>query len=141
MKRLLRLSTLIITPVLLLIISDCKKEKDDIPISKPCRNATTFEWAQAQIGCRSPANESIAQPVSLTLSWCCYGRNETYDVYFGKPSDASLTKISENQTENNLTISGLDLNTEYYWSVTAQENVYCGLTSETGILWFITVSQ
>jgi uncharacterized protein (TIGR02145 family) len=123
---------LIITLILLLIISDCKK--NETPLN-PC----PFSMAHFSLFLRvsSPTNGALAESISPTLSWSCNGSNLTYDVYFGTAPD-SITLIVSNQTTNSIILKGLDLNKTYYWELFAKENIECGLTEETGIMSFTT---
>ena len=124
---------LIITLILLLIISDCKKDKTP---SNPCPFSMSHSILILKVS--SPENGSLAQSASPTLTWLCYGSSLTYDVYFGTIPDP-ITKIAANQTKNSITLNGLDLNTTYYWKVFAKENIECGLNSETDIVSFTTL--
>ncbi len=124
---------LIITLILILIISDCKKEETP---PNPCPFSMSHSILILKIS--SPENGSLALSTSPTLTWVCYGSDLTYDVYFGT-NPIPTTIIASNQTQNSITLNGLALNTTYYWKVFAKENIECGLKSETDIMSFTTL--
>ncbi len=87
-----------------------------------------------------PANSTMNQPVTLTLSWECSdpdGDSLTYDVYFGTNSNPT-TKVSSGQSGRTLNRSNLSSNTTYYWKVVAKDNKG-GVTE--GPLWKFTTTN
>ena len=80
----------------------------------------------------SPSNGATGQPTSLTLSWSSTSNTDSYDVYFGTPSNLPLVG---NVTSASYPLSGLSTNTTYYWKIVAKNS--CG-QSTTGPLWGFT---
>ena len=70
-----------------------------------------------------PANGSLNQLISSTLSWSCSDPNGdplTYDVYFGTANNPPLA--SGNQAGTSYNPGALDNNTTYYWKIVAKDN-------------------
>ena len=72
----------------------------------------------------SPANNSVAQPVSLNLAWVADSNATSYDVQVA--TDLAFTNIvvSGNSTTTNYTVSGLAEGTTYYWRI-LHKNAAC----------------
>ena len=88
----------------------------------------------------SPTNDSINQPLVLSLSWDCDdadGDSVTYDVYFGTSSDLRVKESTGNSAKS-INKSGLSYNTTYYWKVVAKDSK--GATTE-GPIWKFTTSK
>jgi len=124
--------------MILMIISDCKKDKEEITAPFQCPPPTMFDLERMKHYGYYPLNSSIINSTSIALTWNFQGKDMTYDVYFGTNPDPS-TNIPIHQTNNSLVLNGLDLNTTYYWSVTATENFKCGQIGKTDRLSFTTV--
>jgi hypothetical protein len=86
----------------------------------------------------SPPDGATNQPTSLTLSWTGGdpdGDAVTYDVYFGTSS--SPPKVGST-TSTSYQVSGLALNTTYYWQIVASD----GRLTSSGPVWrFTTVDK
>ncbi len=70
----------------------------------------------------SPANNSVAQPTNLVLTWSSIAGAVSYHLQANTASDFSGTDIfnSFSVTANSQSISGLSNNTVYYWRVNAK---------------------
>ncbi len=71
-----------------------------------------------------PADNDTGVYASQALEWNCSDPDNdplTYDVYFGTDNPPA-TKVSSAQTDNNLSRSGLNDATTYYWQVVAKDN-------------------
>jgi hypothetical protein len=134
---------MLIISFLILIISDCKKEKEIEPVLFPCSIARSV-WVGMQIEGNSTANGTAVHSTSPTLSWQHNGLGLytgrfgcIYDIYYGT-SPYSMIQSATNQTQDSIVLSGLNLNTTYYWKVIAkynwnsfsENNVSCSLTAE-----------
>lgn len=82
----------------------------------------------------SPPDGATDQSTSLTLSWSASGATE-YDVYFGTSSPPPLYKAG--LTTNQLSVSGLQEGTTYYWKIVAK-NQY---GSTEGDVWRFTTKK
>ncbi len=84
-----------------------------------------------------PDNEDIDVPIEVTLRWSEIAAAASYDVQVSDESNFSTTVIDEvNVTDTSVTVSGLDIDTIYYWrvrSVTSQET-----RSEWSDIWSFT---
>ncbi len=70
----------------------------------------------------NPDNGAEIQSTSLTLSWQCSDPESeglSYSIYFG---DAEYPPLAEsNLSENSYLVTGLDMNTTYYWRIVAKD--------------------
>jgi hypothetical protein len=88
-----------------------------------------------------PENNASDQLTSLVLSWQCSDPDAndvlTYDVYFGatNPPDAA---VSVSQSDTFFAVSGLDLNTTYYWKISAKDQHNASTTSP---IWVFTTGS
>jgi hypothetical protein len=143
-----RLLLCIILFILFHVISDCKKSEVEFP-TKPCKIPTSV-GAWMDISLLSPANGNTSQPINPILTWQHWLSENpteqrfhyTYDVYFGM--GPNLLAIISNQTEDYITLNGLDFNTTYYWKICTKyqwsnNGVDCSLSTETEIHSFTTV--
>lgn len=98
-------------------------------------------WAQVPImlDLISPVNGAIEQPINPTLNWAYMkaGNNGRFDVYFGTSPDPTA-KIATNLSSTSVTLSGLDLNTTYYWKIFGWESSYPCNNITTDIWHFYT---
>jgi hypothetical protein len=83
----------------------------------------------------SPANHAANQPLTVTLDWAEAGvppdpnAAVTYDLYFGTAPNPPLR--ASGLTAMQYTVSGLSMNTRYFWKVVARNA--CGMTASA--LW------
>ncbi len=74
----------------------------------------------------SPPNQSVNQPVSLTLSWhntvqSGFQQDTThFNVYLYESGSTTKNLIASSITDTTTTVSNLRFNTTYYWQVTAK---------------------
>jgi uncharacterized protein (TIGR02145 family) len=81
----------------------------------------------------SPPDGASAQPANLTLRWSRTG--VTYSLAFGTKKD--YLPIISNQSSDTYSLKNLDLNTIYYWQITATNS--CKHTRTTEISSFTTI--
>jgi|GEM_PF-2267082 len=70
----------------------------------------------------NPEDGTEIQSTSLTLSWLCAdpeGENISYSIYFGDKAYPPL--VESNLTERSYLLTGLDMNTTYYWRIVAKD--------------------
>ena len=74
----------------------------------------------------SPRDQSVNQPVSLTLSWhntvkTGFGTDTThFDVFLSESGSVNKKKIASNIIDTSITVSNLKFNMTYFWQVTAK---------------------
>lgn len=88
----------------------------------------------------SPSDSAADQSTSLTVTWSCsdpYNDPLTYDVYFGKDNPPAAM-ISSDQSDTSMNMSGLKLNTRYFWQIVAKDNQG---NSTSGPIWTFTTSS
>ena len=81
----------------------------------------------------SPGNGSTIGGTSTTLSWGTASGVTSYDVYFGT---SQTPPLYTNTGGTSLGVSGLNLNTTYYWKVVAKNS--CGYTNDSSGTWHFT---
>ncbi|MCA0447288.1 MAG: hypothetical protein LCH54_13775 [Bacteroidetes bacterium] len=89
----------------------------------------------------SPATGTTDVTTSTSLSWVCSdpdGNVLTYNVLLGTNSYPT-TIVSENQTSQNYTPSGLNYNTTYFWKIVAKDSK--NAIKESAIWSFTTIPE
>ena len=85
----------------------------------------------------SPSNNSVNQPISLSLSWNNSMNATSYSLQVATSSSFSTTIFSQNGImSDSLTMTGLAIATTYYWRVDASNAVY---TSGWSGVWNFTI--
>jgi hypothetical protein len=84
----------------------------------------------------SPSNQAANVSTNPTLNWSGSSDADSYDVYFGTSSDP--TNLVDSPTNTSFPLSGLDLNTTYYWKIVARND--CG-QSTSGPVWSFSTVQ
>ena len=90
-------------------------------------------------GSPTPSDQTINQPLNITLQWIGSDRDgdaTSYDVYFGITSAPPL--VSSNQTSNTYTANTMVPNKTYYWKIIAKDSL--NAISE-GPLWSFTTQM
>ncbi len=71
----------------------------------------------------TPENGAAGQAIDVTLSWDCSDPDEdplTFDVYFGTEPDPPI--VAEGISDFSYDPGALELNTTYYWKITAHDD-------------------
>jgi len=90
----------------------------------------------------SPVNDAIDVPVNTSLSWECSdpeGDELSYDVYFGEIPELDINHlVAEDITEEGWVLENLNINTTYYWKITASDGEF----ETEGEVWnFTTIEE
>jgi hypothetical protein len=67
----------------------------------------------------NPANGATNQPLSLTLSWGSSSNAASYEYCYDTTNDNACSAWTSNGVSTSKSLSGLSLNTTYYWHVRA----------------------
>jgi hypothetical protein len=86
----------------------------------------------------SPIDEAIAQERNLTLDWQVITLATEYEIEVSTNEDMTDPFISENLTDTERDLSGIDYNTTYYWRVRCTDGVE---TSEWSEVWEFTTRE
>ncbi|QVY64012.1 zinc-dependent metalloprotease family protein [Polaribacter sp. Q13] len=99
-------------------------------------NITTVSFGALTL--TSPANNTDEIDLSTTLNWVADSNASNYDVQVAADSGFTNIITSENVTLNEYSLSGLAVNTSYYWRVKAKNS--CGEGSFSNVFQFKTLT-
>ena len=89
----------------------------------------------------SPTDGATLQPINPTLTWGASSEATSYEYCYDTTNDNTCTGWTSNGTSTNKSLSGLSINTTYYWQVRAN-NVGGTTYANTGTWWsFTTVPE
>lgn len=149
------LSNFIIISFVFLVISDCKKAKEEVPYAyqyHPCQYAKSV-WIGMMINGQYPGDGDFISTSSIVLRWVhpwlgLYTGNMgcKYDVYLGTKPEV-MSKYATDQIKDTITLTGLVYNQTYYWKIVANYDWFdykgarCSNITETETLSFSTYQK
>ncbi len=114
------------------------KAADEVPNWSGLSNVVTHTTCDSPLGPTlvSPGNNAIDLAQPIVLDWSTEATATSYDVQVDDNSNFSSPVYSTNRTLSYLTVTGLSLDTRYYWRVRSVNS--CGVSSWTAAWSFVT---
>ena len=101
---------------------------------------TTIIAAPVSPAILSPANNAVGLPLALTLAWGTPVGVASYELQVSAASDFSTTMLDQSGNFNSQPLSGLTMNTMYYWRVNATNIGGTSAWAATQFTTYISVS-